>query len=441
MNNCGVCCEKTNKTTRKEVKCNYCDYSSCRQCVEHYLLDSVDNHCMNCKKVWSNDFIDSAFTKVFVNNKLRTHTNEILLSEQKALLPETMPNATAEKNIRQLKKEHSAIWNNVYLLREQINRLITQADSKNREIGEQSIIRNGISHNKEVAKFVRKCPVENCKGFLSTRWKCEMCDSHICNKCNESITLNHECDPEKVSTMELLSKDTKPCPNCGTLICKIPGGCDQMWCVDCHTAFSWNKGIIEKGIVHNPHYYEFLRNNSTTPIPRNPGEYCDNQPFPYIRMLINHLHFNKINKDLNELLTTIHNVCTHIQYGINNGNLADYPGILRNMRISFLLNEIPEEEWKISIGILNRKRQKYTDFRNINTMFVNVIGDYLNNIISTNQELILPLILNTIDSIKELVKYHNDSIKNIGKKYSCVYPCIIVKKNQFMYYQNAKNNK
>jgi hypothetical protein len=32
-----------------------------------------------------------------------------------------------------------------------------------------------------------------------------------------------------------------------------------MWCVVCRTAFSWNTGLIEDGHIHNPHYYQFLR--------------------------------------------------------------------------------------------------------------------------------------------------------------------------------------
>ena len=36
--------------------------------------------------------------------------------------------------------------------------------------------------------------------------------------------------------------------------------CDQMWCVCCNTAFSWKTGEIETGRIHNPHYYQHLRN-------------------------------------------------------------------------------------------------------------------------------------------------------------------------------------
>jgi hypothetical protein len=34
-----------------------------------------------------------------------------------------------------------------------------------------------------------------------------------------------------------------------------------MYCVKCGTAFSWKTGIVEKGIIHNPHAHTFFQNN------------------------------------------------------------------------------------------------------------------------------------------------------------------------------------
>jgi hypothetical protein len=31
-----------------------------------------------------------------------------------------------------------------------------------------------------------------------------------------------------------------------------------MWCVNCNTAFSWQRGTVITGPVHNPHYHEYL---------------------------------------------------------------------------------------------------------------------------------------------------------------------------------------
>ena len=114
-----------------------------------------------------------------------------------------------------------------------------------------------------------------------------MCDSHVCKKCFEikeiketkcngeskssKVEYNHSCKEESIESFKLIKKETKPCPNCSTRIFKI-SGCDQMWCTQCHTTFSWITGLEVTGNIHNPHYYEWKKNNVETVDLRNVGE-------------------------------------------------------------------------------------------------------------------------------------------------------------------------
>ena len=43
-----------------------------------------------------------------------------------------------------------------------------------------------------------------------------------------------------------------------------------MWCVECNVAFSWKSGLEVSGLIHNPHFYEWKRNNKESL--RNVGE-------------------------------------------------------------------------------------------------------------------------------------------------------------------------
>ena len=58
----------------------------------------------------------------------------------------------------------------------------------------------------------------------------------------------------------MIKKEAKPCPQCGEFISKV-SGCDQMFCIKCSCAFSYNTGIIEKGIIHNPLAYDYFQKN------------------------------------------------------------------------------------------------------------------------------------------------------------------------------------
>ena len=89
---CQICCEKLNRSTRLPVTCNYCEFSICRTCFQRYLLESnIDAHCMNCKKIFTRDFLSDNCTNVFVIKNLKTHRENILLDRQKCLLPATQP--------------------------------------------------------------------------------------------------------------------------------------------------------------------------------------------------------------------------------------------------------------------------------------------------------------------------------------------------------------
>ena len=92
----------------------------------------------------------------------------------------------------------------------------------------------------EPKKFVRKCPTEECKGFMNEDWFCGLCDRYFCEKCNEQLCDAHVCDPDAVKTMELLKKDTKGCPKCGTMIHKLSG------CFSPETEILMYDGTIKK---------------------------------------------------------------------------------------------------------------------------------------------------------------------------------------------------
>jgi len=131
---------------------------------------------------------------------------------------------------------------------------------------------------KKKVVFARRCPDEECRGFLAPNNKCGLCDKFSCGKCMKIVgdepaadDETHECNPDDVASVQMLKKETRPCPKCITPIYKI-SGCDQMWCTQCHVAFSWITGkIVVNDRMHNPHYYDFLREHGAGAI-RTPEE-------------------------------------------------------------------------------------------------------------------------------------------------------------------------
>ena len=123
-------------------------------------------------------------------------------------------------------------------------------------------------------QFIHRCADSDCNGFVSSAWKCGICEKHTCAHCRE-LKANrddpdHVCNPDSVASVALLKNDTKPCPNCKIPVHKTEG-CDQMFCTQCKRLWSWNTGKFEtRG--HNPHYLQWMRENHAGGMPREPGE-------------------------------------------------------------------------------------------------------------------------------------------------------------------------
>ena len=435
---CLICCEKFNKSTHFKVTCNYCQYTNCRECFQKYLVDTtLDPHCMNCKKVFLHDFLAENCTSTFINKTLKTHREHVLFEREKALMPMsqndvvlTRERCEHEKNIKKLLDEKESLnWR----LRK-LNTELTVA--RNDVYNIDRALSNEYPVNTEVKKFVRKCPMEDCRGFLSTQWKCGTCEVNICKNCNEVKDILHiECDPDKVKTMELINKDTKPCPKCGTMIFRV-SGCSQIWCVDCHTAWDWNRGTIETGVVHNPHYYEFLRKQNNGVIPRNPGDVPCGGGLPYWGEISRRFLNPREYTIETQTITNFHQLVAHITHQeirelnrtITMNNSAN-----RKLRVQYLMNVLTENDFKAIIQQLEKKNNKSREYINIYQMLVDVSSDKFREIVSGTGVLTTEQLTEIIQYFDKLIEYFNENIANVGKRYKCVYPGIV----RYKLYQNA----
>jgi hypothetical protein len=369
---------------------------------------------MNCKKVWNREFLCNNFTKSFINNDYRDYRQQLLLDKEKALLPATQIIVEAMNNKEKLQKS--------------LDEYLIEVSRKKQEFYDEikfnEAIINGSTYNKQKKVFIKKCGVENCRGFLSEQWKCGICDTTTCNKCLELLNQDqeHVCKEENIESAKLISKDSKPCPKCAALIFKIDG-CNQMWCVVCHTAFSWATGQIETSRIHNPHYYEMLRNMSANgEIPREPKNICndDNTGMPdnhqiqiLLQTKINDLEYNTFSKQILSITRKIF----HILYDHPNTFQEKYDKSKRELRIKYLMNNITEEEWKKE---LQRKEKKYEKTLNtyqvIKTLDI-IGGDIVRSIPTKN--------INTIyDDFEKLRHYINDGLYKVGTQYSNNYKTI-----------------
>ena len=184
--------------------------------------------------------------------------------------------------------------------------------------------------------------------------------------------------------------DSKPCPKCSTVIYKIDG-CDQMWCVKCHTAFSWRTGRIETRI-HNPHYFEWMREHKQS-LARNPEDGCldlDTQFRHYFMGAypgsIHNMKIHKLVRDFQRFRIHVNEAeMIRFRFGDN-----EFDNTL--LRLKFLLGEVSEEKFKTQTYKRKKTHEKKKHMCEFLTLFFQISEDivknavqiYINNIYQKN---------------------------------------------------------
>ena len=360
-----------------------------------------------------------------------------LLNKEIAKMPETQPIVEQELMVRDLE------------LRAQTDPSLRQVayDARlehNRMVSESSYVMPEVS---------MKCPNEPiCRGFISSETgKCGLCPTIVCKTC--SITINipnttffyecklcfqevhtidvqesfndicpkcekgedvpyhkHVCKPDDIESAKFLRHEARPCPTCGVPISKIDG-CDQMWCVNCKTAFSWLTGLVETGRVHNPHFYEWQRQrNQNGDIPREDEDGC----IVHLEQLANSCHpliFKTYLEPYHALVSEVVPLEVHMPHPPDN----------QDLRIKYLLNELSKTRLACLVQRRDKKYQK--DMEVFQILDVLCTGAYkiFRDICVTSRQLDKKLtdlqLLSFVRQLEDLRLFINNQLNIVGTKY------------------------
>ena len=419
---CQICIESFDKSTRLPIRCpnGLCNFTSCKECTRTYLLSTTkDPCCMKCDHKFPSDFCVINLNRSFMEKDYRKHRKGLLLEREISKLPETMVVAQRYREIEGFEVENDAYKKEIAGLRDQVNKLERLKNDNHTKIWR---IRNGKDKGEHEQKFIMPCPEESCRGFLSTAYKCGICDLFTCPKCLEIVgdkktNPDHVCDEDSVKTAELIKSTTKACPGCGERIQKLEG-CDQMWCTGCHTAFSWKSGEIDTGTIHNPHFYQFQRNNEGA-APRNPQDiHCGGMPnwWRVRREVLRYL--NNVPVEVSDRIGKILDICTILHQTVGHishvslvdtrekiQELSDYQGV----RVRYILQKISKEEMAQTIIRKDKMRRKYTElvhiFELLSIVGIDVFGGINNCLAGIKEDLTSSLTINKVQAFEKLMVY------------------------------------
>jgi hypothetical protein len=406
---CDICCTPFNKVVRKQVVCPQCPALTCKDCVQKYLVTSIqDPHCMVCRVPWDVDIIRDALSGTFLKKEYKQHREKVLIDRQKSLLPATMP--AAAKRSDKVKKLHRILM----LVRARI-----EIDDEIARL--RSECTGTPFEEKEKQVYNGHCPSDGCKGFLDNKWTCMLCIGKVCKKCRCPDGDDHVCSEDAIKTVALLKKDTKHCPQdgCGTLIYKIEG-CDQMFCTICNTTFSWKtREIVVKGARHNPHYFKWLdaqrkagidpHAQHPPPQPQQPQQQCDLSYMTIIR----HIDKNKLDIDVGRAFR----FAQHIRAVEIPRNSVTSEVTYTDLRIKYILNDIDETVWANRLHRAEKRDERVNAIRQILEMMVIVMDDLFRKLLLTFEQ----SVANTMKmEMNNLVIIVNTELEKLSKKYKTV---------------------
>lgn len=425
---CEVCCDSKIHI----IECPYCVYKACIECYQKVILSSITKpSCISCKKQFNEDFFFEKFSESFIKKKYKKHRQNILFKMEETLLPETQPHVERILKTQKLQSQFDDISIQIKKLKE-----------KQKVIKEEMFRLNNPSYFQEEKEekndIICPCPVNDCRGYLSNKYKCGICDTKACSKCREVKKEDHVCNEDTIKTIEELKNNCRNCPNCMTPIFKI-SGCDQMFCVKCKVAFSWKTGKVETGLVHNPHYFEWIKENQGF-VPRNPhaiecGGLNDIYSFMYrknVSLYMNELHvdgvsiYNRVTHIYRYLLHTQEVTLRNLPTQMDNSNNLD-------LRIDYLMKKLTKDEFMKKLEKRESDKTKLVEYRQIIDMFYNVSKDLINRLfedideavssaetlISEKYQRIYDLDKIFFSEIEKIKVYSNKAIEKLKKKYGC----------------------
>jgi hypothetical protein len=436
---CPVCCETYNKSNRKVIACPHCSVNTCTACLKQYLTSIYgDPKCMHCSVGWNNDFMRKQFPSTWISKEYKEHREALLFDLEKARMPETQIHV---ENTRQRQKivdklrefraqiseakalvnKYTADYNALNTLLWRFDRyleghganpldFVAEADGLNLQNRQDIAIESAPQDEKEKRKFIMACPVTDCRGFLSTQWKCGICESKICKDCHVKKDVDehgnigqHTCDETIKASVQLMKSDSKACPQCGSMIFKIEG-CNQMWCTQCNTAFDWRTGKIETGSVHNPHYFEWLRTHGgdveRAHVRGGPcGDYFCQGRTPYRTKTNKFSALFRLLRHIIEVEFPRYRDDAHVDAN-------------REVRIQYMLGLMSEQDFKSLLQKKEKERAKKANIFALLTMFVEVNDDILRSLYTNRDDA-----RDYEKEIEEFRVYANECFRQIAKQY------------------------
>jgi hypothetical protein len=385
---------------------------------------------MNCRHPWNRSYLDSIMTRSWLNGDYKHHREVLLMDREKSLLPATQPAVEHEVECR----KRGELLVDIAIQRGKVNERMRELERELQVLDQVAWDHKMFMRNKPgvetVAKerkaFVAACPGSDCRGFLSTAYKCGTCQVRFCPDCREQKVEGHTCDPALVETIKAIVADSKPCPSCGFPISRV-SGCDQMYCTQCDTPFSYSTGAVVKGVIHNPHYYERAHAAAAAAAANTAAGGGGPCPGPGGRINWPREPYSSTNRYIrdNYHLRVLYQAGRHVQEVVLEEQLRIRAPDNTDLRVKYLLKDLDEKGFRQQLQQRDKKQLYILELREpLELYVVNTIEFFValrNNAATISAADLDELVKAYTTGVEELV---NKALRVIADRYGRVVPQI-----------------
>ena len=372
---CSICYETMVDNDR--VICPFCNVEICEPCFQYSTtLEIKTPSCIFCKKELSLEFVLANNEHEWCKKKFMPFFENLIYEKEKMLLPDSIEPYQKMIKIRKLKKKikqykpTKTLWRKreIELLKGQdVTEIENQIQNRFEIENELTELTETDVKTKETTIYISNCINEECRGFITNKYECELCKTKICDECLQINNENHRCNRNDTATAREIKESSKPCPKCYVPIFKI-SGCNQMFCTNCKVVFDWTTLQIDNGSVHNEHYFDWISSTNNNNI--NIEEMACGDIETIYRIIMNKNGWSH---------QTIFRELYQFNRECNGEHIAAYQRKIKNKfdlyRIEYLDNKLTIEKWKKKIAVDNIYNEKIDSIIKILRMYVAVTSD------------------------------------------------------------------
>jgi hypothetical protein len=423
-NICCICTSYYTKELRMHYECTHCHFICCMSCVIQFMNIYNISVCMSCKQPFIFEDVYSSNSKKFIKSFKQIKQTE-LFNFELSMMIDTQPYVLYKSNISHIKQciQHKEelliqLYHDYYLscndkpyIKKQI---IVEKSWLQINYLKVSLWKKNYQMDNTVYSYPSKytqpynCPDIICNGYILLESNiCGICNRHFCQLCHTNFDHNHICNSDNIKCIKLIQDTTKPCPICNIPIQRIHG-CDHMWCVQCKNAFMWESGTIIHGIVHNPHYNEYIENSEDKIVDVHDLQTIDVDTLAQNTLLKCHAFMLNVREYL---------MYTPLYENNFNTNL--------DLRMQWISKDISSYTFKTYLYKRYKKHNVKSHLHTRTTTFINDINDSLKLIIKQND-------IHLYTNIKNRVNEFNSYMHSYHIKVKYKTPHISFKNNEFM---------